>query len=68
MTIYRIPSSLLITLAMFKALATECRRDVSLLSSSLLSAVNCTLSSLSSDLEVVARAASVVSLTLHQTH
>lgn len=48
---------------MFKALATECRRDVSLLSPSLLASINLTLTSLSSDLEVAARAASVVSIT-----
>ncbi|KAI0796779.1 hypothetical protein C8Q75DRAFT_710209 [Abortiporus biennis] len=55
----RARASLLITLAMFKALATECRRDISLLSSSLLASINVTLSGLSSDLEVAARAASV---------
>lgn len=53
-------SSLLISLAIFKALATECRRDISLLSSSLLSSVNATLTALRTDLEVAARAASVV--------
>ncbi|KAI0638061.1 hypothetical protein C8Q77DRAFT_1089093 [Trametes polyzona] len=55
----RARASLLITLAIIKALATECRRDVALLSPSLLSSVNVTLSSLSADLEVAARAASV---------
>ena len=55
-------STLLITLAILKALATECRRDISLLSSSLLGSISVTLSTLSADLEVAARAGSVVSL------
>ncbi|KAI0775921.1 hypothetical protein BD413DRAFT_255861 [Trametes elegans] len=55
----RARASLLITLAIFKALATECRRDMALLSPSLLSSVNVTLSSLSADLEIAARAATV---------
>ncbi|KAI0650320.1 hypothetical protein C8Q79DRAFT_902424 [Trametes meyenii] len=55
----RARASLLITLAIFKALATECRRDMALLSPSLLSSTNVTLSSLSADLEVAARAATV---------
>ncbi|CAL1700936.1 unnamed protein product [Somion occarium] len=55
----RARASLLISLAIFKALAMECRRDISLLSSSLLASVNATLSALRSDLEVAARAASV---------
>ncbi len=52
--------TLLITLAIFKALATECRREMALLSPSLLASVNATLSSLSMDLEIAARAATVV--------
>lgn len=56
--------SLLITLYIFKALAAECRRDVALLTSFLLSAVNTTLSALLSDLEVVARAATVVCVSI----
>ncbi|KAI0677126.1 hypothetical protein C8Q78DRAFT_1087831 [Trametes maxima] len=55
----RARASLLITLAIFKALATECRRDMALLSPSLLSSANVTLSSLSADLEIAARAATV---------
>ncbi|KAJ3551342.1 hypothetical protein NM688_g4760 [Phlebia brevispora] len=55
----RARASLLITLAIIKALATECRRDIALLSSALLASVNATLSSLSTDLEVAARAGSV---------
>lgn len=55
----RARSSLLITLAIIKALATECRRDLPLLTASLLASVNITLMSLSSDLEVTARAGSV---------
>ncbi|KAH8105952.1 hypothetical protein BXZ70DRAFT_886723 [Cristinia sonorae] len=57
----RARATLLITLAILKALATECRRDISLLSSSLLGSISVTLSSLTEDLEVVARAASVFS-------
>ncbi|EPQ59402.1 hypothetical protein GLOTRDRAFT_70807 [Gloeophyllum trabeum ATCC 11539] len=55
----RARASLLITLSILKALATECRRDISLLSSSLLSSVLLTITSLSSDLEVLARAATL---------
>ncbi|KAH9899994.1 hypothetical protein C8Q73DRAFT_681619 [Cubamyces lactineus] len=55
----RARASLLITLSIFKALATECRRDMPLLSPSLLSSVNVALSSLSADLEIAARAATV---------
>ncbi|KAI9001445.1 hypothetical protein BD414DRAFT_474648, partial [Trametes punicea] len=55
----RARASLLITLAIIKALATECRRDMALLSPALLSSVNTTLSSLSADLEIAARAATV---------
>ncbi|KAI5123425.1 hypothetical protein M0805_006130 [Coniferiporia weirii] len=55
----RARASLLITLNIFKALTTECRRDLSLLSASLMSALDCTLASLPSDLEAVAKAASV---------
>ncbi|KAI0347191.1 hypothetical protein BDW22DRAFT_1351558 [Trametopsis cervina] len=52
-------ASLLITLSIIKALAIECRRDLALLTGSLLASVNATLSALSSDLEVSARAGSV---------
>ncbi|OJT13104.1 Protein EFR3 [Trametes pubescens] len=55
----RARASLLITLAIIKALATECRRDMALLSPSLLSSVNATLALLSADLEIAARAATV---------
>jgi hypothetical protein len=55
-------ASLLISLSILRALATECRRDIALLSPSLIASVECTLSAVPSDLEVVARAASVVSL------
>jgi hypothetical protein len=54
-------SSLLVTLAIYKALATECRRDISLLSPTLLSSLDITLAALPSDLEICVRAASVVS-------
>ncbi|EKM59162.1 uncharacterized protein PHACADRAFT_181156 [Phanerochaete carnosa HHB-10118-sp] len=55
----RARSSLLITLATIKALATECRRDLPLLTASLLASVNLALTTLSNDLEVAARAGSV---------
>ncbi|KAG2154934.1 uncharacterized protein EDB93DRAFT_124660 [Suillus bovinus] len=55
----RARASLLITLSVLRALAVECRRDISLLSPALISCLKVTLDSLSSDLEVVARAASV---------
>ncbi|EJD01400.1 uncharacterized protein FOMMEDRAFT_30102 [Fomitiporia mediterranea MF3/22] len=52
-------ASLLITLNIFKALVQECRRDLSMLSTSLISALDMTLSQLSSDLEVASKVASV---------
>ena len=52
--------SLLITLSILRSLATECKRDIALLSSSLVASVYVTLSAVPADLEVVARAASVV--------
>ncbi|KAJ3778916.1 hypothetical protein FB446DRAFT_267845 [Lentinula raphanica] len=55
----KIRASLLITLAIFRSLATECRRDITLLSPSLIASVECTLHNAFNDLEVVARAASV---------
>ncbi|KAG2156199.1 hypothetical protein DEU56DRAFT_224351 [Suillus clintonianus] len=55
----RARASLLITLSVLRALAVECRRDISLLSPALVACLKVTLESLSSDLEVVARAASV---------
>ncbi|KAG1755543.1 hypothetical protein EDB19DRAFT_1891798 [Suillus lakei] len=55
----RARASLLITLSVLRALAVECRRDISLLSPALVACLKVTLDSLSSDLEVVARAASV---------
>jgi len=61
-------SSLLISLAIFRSLVTECRRDIALLSSSLIGSIDCTLASVPSDLEVVARAASVVSLCWSSLH
>lgn len=58
-------SSLLITLAIFRALATECRRDVALISPSLIASVEATMAAVPKDLEVVARAASVVRCLKH---
>ena len=52
--------SLLISLSIFRSLATECRRDIALLSPSLVGSVNVTLTAVPSDLEVLARVASVV--------
>ncbi|PPQ83283.1 hypothetical protein CVT25_004022 [Psilocybe cyanescens] len=52
-------ASLLISLSIFRSLATECRRDIALLSPPLIGSVDYTLSSILSDLEVTARAASV---------
>jgi hypothetical protein len=48
------------TLSIFRALATECRRDIALLSPSLMSSVKETLDVIPTDLEVVVRAASLV--------
>lgn len=59
--------SLLISLSIFRSLATECRRDIALLSPSLVGSVNATLTAVPSDLEVLARAASVV-CSLHDEH
>ncbi|KAJ6628774.1 hypothetical protein B0H10DRAFT_1989294 [Mycena sp. CBHHK59/15] len=55
----RTRASLLITLAIFRALATECRRDIALISPSLVVGVGATVAAVPGDLEVVARAASV---------
>jgi hypothetical protein len=52
--------SLLITLSIYKSLVNECRRDISQLSASLISSVNAALNALPSDLELAAKAASVV--------
>jgi hypothetical protein len=53
-------SLLLITLSIFRSLSLECRRDLSLLTLSLLTSLDLSLQSLYSDLEVCARVASVV--------
>ncbi|PFH52849.1 hypothetical protein AMATHDRAFT_138947 [Amanita thiersii Skay4041] len=50
---------LLVSLAILRALTLECRRDINLFSTSLMSCVDVTLSSVPSDLEILARAASV---------
>ncbi|KAI6034388.1 hypothetical protein BKA83DRAFT_89793 [Pisolithus microcarpus] len=55
----RARASLLVTLAIVRTLAIECRRDISLLSPSLVSCLRTTLDLMSSDLEVCALAASV---------
>ncbi|KAJ6598911.1 hypothetical protein DFH09DRAFT_1129548 [Mycena vulgaris] len=55
----RTRASLLITLAIFRSLATECRRDIALISPSLVASIGATVAAVPGDLEVVARAASV---------
>ncbi|ELU45945.1 cellular morphogenesis-related protein [Rhizoctonia solani AG-1 IA] len=52
-------ASLLITLAILKQLATDCKRDLTLLSTALIASVKASLVALPDDLEVAARAASV---------
>ncbi|KAF8591435.1 hypothetical protein K439DRAFT_1380352 [Ramaria rubella] len=52
-------ASLLVTLTIFKALVTECRNDVSLLTSALISTIVAALSCFPRDLEVVAQSASL---------
>lgn len=54
-------ASLLITLTIFKALVTECRSDLSLLTPALISTVVAAMTCFPRDLEVTAKAASVVS-------
>ena len=56
----RLNSLVLMDLAVYRALATECRRDIALLSPSLMSSIGEVMRCLSQDLEVAARAASVV--------
>ena|ERR1700761_4296056 len=60
----RYRASLLITLALFKALATECRQELSLLTPYLMRTLSLAFSRLRNDLEVIAKAASVVSGTV----
>ncbi|KAJ7684029.1 hypothetical protein B0H17DRAFT_1333101 [Mycena rosella] len=55
----RTRASLLITLAILRSLATECRRDIALISPALVASVGATVHAVPGDLEVVARAASV---------
>ncbi|KAI0068810.1 hypothetical protein BV25DRAFT_1844547 [Artomyces pyxidatus] len=55
----RARASLLISLSILKALATECRRDIALLTPPLLAAVEHTLGNFSVDLEVSAKVASL---------
>ncbi|KAH7343927.1 hypothetical protein B0J17DRAFT_609878 [Rhizoctonia solani] len=52
-------ASLLITLAILKQLAVDCKRDLTLLSTAVLISVKASLAALPDDLEVAARAASV---------
>ncbi len=52
--------SLLVTLNIFRSLVSECRRDMSSLSSSLMSSLDTVLATLSSDLEVCAKVGTVV--------
>ncbi|KAN0131415.1 hypothetical protein V8E53_010792 [Lactarius tabidus] len=55
----RYRAALLISLSIFKALATECRRDISLLTPSLLASISTVLSTFPSDIEVSAKAANL---------
>lgn len=55
--------SLLITLDILKTLCAECRQEISLFGRYVVASVDHAMSSLSSDLEVVARSASAVSCT-----
>ncbi|KAF7301808.1 Cellular morphogenesis-related protein [Mycena indigotica] len=55
----RTRASLLISLAILRSLATECRRDIALFSPSLIAAISATMAAVPKDLEVMARAASV---------
>lgn len=57
---YGLPRSLLISISIMRALAADCRRDIALLTPSLLAAADMTLSAMSSDLEVSAKVASMV--------
>lgn len=54
--------TLLVSLNIFKALVTECRRNLSLLSAALISSLDAVLEALPDDLEVAAKAATVVSI------
>jgi len=51
---------LLISLAILRALATECRRDIALVTPSLIASIDVAFAAVPEDLEVVARLASVV--------
>ncbi|TFY83940.1 hypothetical protein EWM64_g59 [Hericium alpestre] len=55
----RARASLLISLSIMRALATECRRDISLLTRSLLASIDTVLAGLSTDLEVSAKVATL---------
>ncbi|EAU84904.2 EFR3 [Coprinopsis cinerea okayama7 len=55
----RARATLLITFAIFRALATECRRDIALISPALIASIDVALAATPQDLEVVARIASV---------
>ncbi|KAF7332022.1 Cellular morphogenesis-related protein [Mycena kentingensis (nom. inval.)] len=56
----KVRASLLISLAILRALATECRRDIALFSPSLIAGIAATTAAMPTDLEVMARAASVL--------
>ncbi|KAF9653374.1 hypothetical protein BDM02DRAFT_3135554 [Thelephora ganbajun] len=63
----RARATLLITLSIYKYLVNECRRDISQLSAALISSVNTALGALPSDLELAAKAASVLTAWLVYT-
>lgn len=52
--------SLLMSLSIYKTLAAECRNDIALLTSNLISVVHFVLSSFSDDLEVITKVTSLV--------
>ena len=58
----RFRNSLLVTLALLRVLATECRQEITVLTPHLLKVVSKALDSFQSDLELLARAAGVVRL------
>ena len=56
----------MVSLSILKSLATECRHNIALISPALLASLNATLSQVLSDIEVVARTATVVSAIYHE--
>lgn len=65
--ISRYRNLLLVSLALFRILVTECRQELSVLTPQLLKVTSVVLSSFQNDLELLARAASLVSM-VHVPH